>query len=266
MKKLTFLGLILSFITITFFSCEKEELNTPKVNLAEKNSIYKRGGDSSVNEINVGEYHNSMINFVFDDLSTMNSAEINSKISTSSYVVGKMKEYCVQNNLKLPNDSEINLYFSQYKSTELSTTLSNDIFSNEQETILTECFNSLNLINEDLSKNDLLLSILNTNLKKVKFHNESKGKMITIATINQLKASSQLWIVENKINFLNNNNVTIMGNKPSNGQILGADAKGLVTALVFGGAYTPIGWCGSMFVGAGASIGSYMGGSNWWPY
>ncbi|MGY0426205.1 MAG: hypothetical protein ACWIPI_05155, partial [Polaribacter sp.] len=179
-----------------------------------------------------------------------------------------MKEYCKINHIALPSDTELNLNFAKNKNTSLKTILSDKVFSVDQKNILIECFDSLNLIDKDLSKNNLLLSILNTNLNEVKSHPRSNGKKITIATINQLIASDKLWIVESKINFRNNNNNGYAKRipPPSNGKVLSSDAKALVVTLVFGGAYTPVGWAGSMFASAGASIGTYMGGSNWWPY
>ena len=139
---------------------------------------------------------------------------------------------------------------------------------NKKKKIYTDLYDSitsLDLINNDLTKNDLLLSILNNNLNKIKSHNESTGKRIAIATINQMIASDELWIIEDKINFLKITN-TDKSMRPSNSQVLASDAKGMVLTLLYGGWSTPIGWCGAMFVGAGASIGSYMGSPIGWPF
>jgi hypothetical protein len=275
MKKIFLLTLLITASTIGILSCEKEEIKSSEVDLITReekkfttnNDIYQRNESVKIDENNVGIYHNEMLNYIFEDLNKMTTEEINTKISTSSYTIMMMKEFCEIYNIELPSDSELNSNFIKNENTSLATLLSNKIFSVEQKNILTECFDSLDIINSDISKNELLLSTLNKNLNKVKLHTESNGKTISIAIINQLIASDELWIIEDRINFLNQkNNSLAKGERPSNGQILGADAKGLGTALVFGGAYTPIGWAGSMFVGAGASIGSYMGGSNWWPY
>lgn len=264
MKRVIF-GLIATFAFLTFFSCEKEDSNSSNTNLIENNSLLRKGDVTIINENNVGYYHNEILRFVFDDLNTMTSEEINTKIATSNYTVLKMKEYCINNNLELPSDEELNAQFINDKNTSLESLISNNIFSLEQKNILAECFNSLKLIDNDITKNDLLVSILQNNLDKVRLHSESKGKTISIAIINQLIASDQLWIVEDKINFLNQNNTFAKGVRPSNGQILAADAKALGLSLIYGG-WSPIGWAGSMFVGAGVSIGSYMGSPLWWPY
>lgn len=251
MKKIFLFGLVASLITILIISCEKEETNN--------------GNPVLIDENNIGVHHNAMINFIFNDLSKMSSVEINNKTSTSSYSVMKMKEYCELNNIKLPSDEELNLNFVKYRNTPIEEILNNKIFSVEQKKILTECFTSLDLINNDLTKNDLLLSILNNNLNKIKSHNESTGKRIAIATINQMIASDELWIIEDKIIFLKITN-TEKSMRPSNSQVLASDAKGMVLTLLYGGWSTPIGWCGAMFVGAGASIGSYMGSPIGWPF
>ena len=265
MKKIFLLGLVASLITISIISCDKEETNNSKPDLIEHNNNFLRKSNTLIDENNIGEHHNAMIDFIFNDLSKMSTLEINNKIATSSYSVIKMKEYCELNSIKLPSDEELNLNFVKFKTTTIEDLLNNEVFSIEQKNILTECFTSLDLINNDLTKNELLLSILNNNLNIIKSHNESTGKRIAIATINQMIASDKLWIIEDRINFLNINN-SAKTTRPTNGQVLAADAKGVVIALIAGGWSSPIGWCGTMFVGAGVSIGAYMGNPLWWPF
>lgn len=264
MKKIFLSALLITTTILGFLSCEKEDTKSTSNYQTTNKETLQRTGSLKIDENNVGIYHNEMVNYVFEDLNNMSPEDINSKISTSSYTIKKMKEFCSLKNIDLPTDNELNSNFINNENTSIETLISNNIFNSEQKNILNECFNSLNMVNDDLSKDSDLNLILNNNLNKVKSHSENNGKKIAIAIINQLIASNELWITQRKINFLTNNNVN--KGRPSNGQILAADAKALGLTLLGGGWTTPIGWCGSMFVGAGASIGTYMGSPLWWPF
>lgn len=261
MKRVIYLGAFLALVGVAIVGCKKEIDS----NAAQTSQTSVEKSTTIVNEDNVGQYHNGAMLFIINDLSGMSDDQIAIKLQSASYISGKLKEYCSLNSISLPSNDVLNASFKSYENTSLVEFTSNEAFSDNQEEILNACFAELDIVNSDFSKADELISFLNSNLELVKSQTASKGRTISIAVINQLIASTKLWIVDGNINFLDSHNFYGKAPKPSAGSVLGADGKGLGTSLLFGGWSTPIGWAGSLFVGAGASFGEVID-SNWWPF
>lgn len=243
--------LILTFLTsLMAFSCQKSDFDYTKENTKKIEVI--------IDEYNVGYYHNQLVEYFIADLLTMNEEQMEDAINDPIYISNKLKEFCTLSNIPLPNDEDINESVIYNDDTSLEDMLSHEIFESEQSEALTECFNSLEMNNfEDI------LDVLTENLTFLEEETpEGDGRTIAMAIVNQLIASTELWIEDD---FINIELAAAPSNDPSQAEVLGADGKALGTALLFGGWTTPIGWCGSMFIGAGASIGTYID-SNWWPY
>ena len=263
MKKLIYGTLFLTLVGIGIFGCKKAESKMQQNTKLSKSPNVK--STTYIDENNVGNYHNEAVLFIFNDLSTLPDSVIAINLKSAKYISGKLNEFCTIRNIQLPQHDTLNNWFLNYEKSTVSDITSNIVFSSNQKTALNSCFSSLSIIDSDFSKANQLISLLENNLTVVQNEPLSKGRTISIAIINQLISSTKLWIIDGKINFLNQHDYYAKAKRPTNGEVLGADGKGLAISLIYGGWSSPAGWCGSMFIGAGASIGAVID-SNWWPF
>jgi hypothetical protein len=269
MKKLILTGTLLTMFGVigVMIGCSKIE-KTPLTAQTENAKTQKSlliTTNIVLNENNIGEYHNRTIQYLFDDLAKMKNEDLLINITSSTYIAGKMKQFCSENNIQLPSDTELNKALVNYSNTTLPQIISNTVFTPAQRVILTDAFNSLSIAN-DPTRSQALINFLDSKLTLLKSLRNDPGRKIAIAGINQLKYSTIFWIQKGNINFLDGKGYFGKAKKPSNSEVLGADGRGVLTSLAFGNAWaSPIGWCGAMFCGAGASVGKYVD-SNWWPY
>lgn len=86
MKKIICLSrfLVILFFPI-LFSCQQEDKSILSKN-NESEIVYQRSNEI-INEYNVGDYHNQMISYVFDDLNKLSHSEIKDRISTSGGLI-----------------------------------------------------------------------------------------------------------------------------------------------------------------------------------
>lgn len=263
MKKLIFTGSLLAVLGV-MIGCNKFE-NTPTQTQTENTKIEKNATATVViNENNIGDYHNQTVQYLFNDLARMKNEDLLNSLKSPQYITGKMKQFCTENNIQLPSDADLNKMVVGYASVTTEQLIANKIFTNSQRVILTDAFNSVSIVN-DASQSQTLINLLDSKLVQLKALTNDSGRKIAIAIINQLKSSTIFWIQQGNINFLNGKGYFEKAKKPSNGDVLVSDARGMGFALACGGWSNPIGWCGSMFWGAGASIGRYVD-SPWWPY
>lgn len=262
MKKLNVLQvfMLVFCMSIITLSCSKE------APIVENNVSTKNGNTTSINfqkgialnEYNIGAYHNQMIQYIIDDLESLDPSEKIAKINSSAYLSGKMKEFCIKNGFTLPSDSILNESLSNYEMNySLEGLLNNSAFNQTQKQLLEHSFDAINSMS--LNNYRTIIEELNSNIQIIKTHSSGKGKTISIAVINQLISSSELWIKDGNYGYFSSNS------NSDQAKVLAADAGALGYALLFGGWTSPIGWCGAMFIGAGASIGAEIG-SNWWPF
>jgi hypothetical protein len=177
------------------------------------------------------------------------------------YIYNLMIDYCNGNNITppttVPDCSDIPDY---------QTLISNPFFSQSTKTILTqsfEVFDNNNNINS-------IIAFLEGKINEIDLMASSDEQRVSKAIVNQLLSSSQLWVVENYINFLPGDDVLVGAVPPNTVRVLRADGVGLGYALLQGGWSSPLGWIASMFVGTGASIGEYMASkgleTSYWPW
>ena len=267
MKKLVYGGLFLALVGIGFVACEKESIQAPTVieNTKVKSQLSNTQSNKSlviISEDNVGYYHNEMVKYIFDKIKKIGTAsQINDSIKQSEFIKNIGIEFCNLHNIKLPNE------FTKIPDELLYTDVTNnEVFSEQERSILNSSFDMVYSIDEN-SDCDLINNNLISKLNQISVLPNSKGNIIGKAIINQLISSLDLWISQNYSIYLPD---YVKAKPGQNGRVLGKDASALGWSLLAGGWSSPIGWCGSMFISAGASIGAWMGehgyNTTWWPW
>ncbi len=233
-----------------FFTHKKYENNS--------NKAFEFDVDFKVNRSNIGDWHNRLIKSVYVDIENLGltGEDLDYYIYNTDFISICLKEFCLDNNLQLPNDDVLTDLLKMYESISIDEVVNHLVFSNSQTKILKNSFKILE--DNSLSSKDLIMDQLKGNLELLDQQKETEGKAIASAIVNQLISSTELWIIDGYSDKL-----PFTAKRPTNAELLGADGLAMGATLLFGGWTKPMGWYTSMFVGAGASIAKKID-SIWW--
>jgi hypothetical protein len=246
---------MLGFFAILPLSCEKD---TAILNDAVTNeSTRVQNSNIVIDEHNIGAYHNDLVLYVIESFDSLGSqTNINAALNQPDFIKNMMFEYCNEHNI--PIDSNITSPLAM----SYEDMLEDSVFSISQKSLLTQAFQAVYAIEASTNLTDLRNDLLN---KRSTIQNQSTTtrRKMSVAILNQLIASLDLWLIDDIISKLPDNG----GLSDQDGEVLGADAVGMGYALLGGGWTSPLCWAASMFAGAGSSLGKHLehlGYDTWW--
>lgn len=257
---------------LLFSACKKDSNDIlPIINKNELSTTLQKSSDSSyfvanyVDVNNIGLHHTHCVRYILDNLKeeSNNNPQVINNYLINGEVKQLMQEYCSINGLTMPST------FPDINDTlDYEEVLDDGNFSDEMVVLLTNSFE----VYDSYSSTDSMFASLNENLIEADNLTNIDERKLSKITINVLKSSLNVWIVQNYINFLpkhQNLNQIEIRLSDDDAKVLGADAVGTLVGAVFGG-FTPLSICTAMIEGTGASIGEYMDQQGydtwWWPF
>lgn len=258
MKKL----IILSVLAV-LSSCTKDEVLQVSQNdhqLENRNS-----GTTAINEYNVGSWHNSTCKYVITKLNEFDStSQIQYALDNDSFVYKTILDFMNSKNISIPNIDPLILN-SSYNEDSLISSPSINMMNKRQLSFAFDLFNRIS-ISSAKTKTETLDSLITV----ISSDNPSISKSATIATLEVLNSSLDLWAVQNYFDSIPSYSLLVIRDLPPNKKkVLARDAVITGAGFLLGGA-NPLSACVGLFCGAGASIGEVMNqkgyNTTYWPF